>query len=261
MINPVKNLTIPAINYLGRKKCQREFSRTPVIIGACPRSGTTLLISILSAHPALFTIKKESWAFVKWNKSQSNGSLQATYHPARIDRFYRYIYFHRIPDETTRWCEKTPRNVVYFKRILDYFHGNIKLIHIVRDGRDVLTSRHPKSPSEYWVDPQRWVYDVGIGLKFRDLPQVYTLKYEDLIQNYSSTIRKIFEFIGEPYHPNLDNWFQHTELSRPESLFKPVQKIHRNSIGKWKQEKYRSRVREIMEIDDVVELLGRLNYI
>ena len=40
-----------------------RFARAPISIGGAPRSGTTLLLSVLSAHPSLFAINHETFAF------------------------------------------------------------------------------------------------------------------------------------------------------------------------------------------------------
>lgn len=258
MENGLKRLTFPAINALGRKKRAKHFSKPPIVIGACPRSGTTLLLSILSAHPGIFTIKKESWAFVLWDEADDSSKPDQ---PQRIDRLHRSLIARRIPKSCNRWCEKTPRNILYFDKIYNYFNGDVKLIHLVRDGRDVMTSHHPKAPDEFWVDPERWVRDVRKGLHFSNYDPVLTIRYEDLIQNYQSTIRRLLDFIGEPYHPNMDNWYQHARLQKAESWFQPVKKIHKNSMGKWKKPKYQPRVKRVMQNDEVIDLLAQLGYI
>jgi len=87
------------------------------------------------------------------------------------------------------------------------------------------------------------------------------VKYENLIQNYQPTIRKLLDFIGEPYHPDMDDWYAHTKLRKAESLFKPVRKIHKKSVRKWEIPKFKPRVKQVMQDDRVVDLLGELGYI
>jgi hypothetical protein len=85
-----------------------------------------------------------------------------------------------------------------------------KFIHIIRDGRDVVSSlirkRHADGrPWADWETAHRvWLNHVSIGCEFgRGLParQYFELKYEDLIGDDVDYARKLFEFLGIPLHP------------------------------------------------------------
>ncbi|MGM0369641.1 MAG: sulfotransferase family protein [Bacillota bacterium] len=258
-LNFLKKMVNPLINYWGEKKVESEFSDTPIMIGGCGRSGTTLLLSIIGAHPNIFALPQESTTFANWKRV--NEDKEVSLEPERFDRFYRMFLLNRITSQVTRWCEKTPRNVLYFKEILDYFDSQIKLIHIIRDGRDVMLSQHPVEPDRYWVNPKRWVRDVKAGLKFKEHPQVLTIKYEDLILEYESTIEKICEFIDEECTAELYNWFKNTNVKKSKAWSKSESKIHSRSIAKWKRTENETRVEEIMKNEEVVQLLEKLNYI
>jgi len=209
------------------------------------------LLSILSAHPDIYTIKNQTYAFEKWNK---NGL------PKRLDRLYREFIFHKIPKEPNRWCEKTPKNVEYFGNILNYFQS-AKIVHLIRDGRDVVTSSHPKhNPNGYWVSPQRWVKDVKIGLRFENHPNVLTLFYEKLINNYRKEVKKLCKFIGVNFDTNLLHWRNNTAIKNSKHWKKPVQKLHSRSIGRWEKPKHKKRMKEFCSNTEAVKLLEELNY-
>lgn len=248
-LNIIKKATNPLINYLGKKKIDGKFSKDPIIIGGCGRSGTTLLLSIISAHPEIFAFPKEIAVFSEWHHGKP-----------RLDRFYRYILFNKIPNDKKRWCEKTPANVRYFDKILSYFNNNVKLIHIIRDGRDVMLSQHPKNPDKYWVSPKRWVNDVKAGLKFKDHPNVFTMKYENLILNYSEVVKEICDFIGEDFTGELKDWYDNTAVKENRAWDGKVKKLHSNSIAKYKYTSDTDRMKEIMSKKEVVKLLEKLNY-
>src|SRR6056297_4213785 len=157
MDSSLKKLVKPLIITLGKKIESERFTEKPIIIGACPRSGTTLLLSILDAHPNIYSIQNQTYAFTSWKKE----NLPGRFLPVRLDRLYREFLFHRIKGDPVRWCEKTPKNIQFLDKIIEYFSDTVKIIHLVRDGRDVVTSRHPKhTPNEYWVSVERWVKDV-----------------------------------------------------------------------------------------------------
>ncbi|MBU0711739.1 sulfotransferase [bacterium] len=252
MENGIKRLIKPLIIKVGRSIEKKQFSDTPIIIGACPRSGTTLLLSILDAHPNIYGIQNQTYAFAGWNdNSQAN----------RLDRLYREFIFNKIPENKKRWCEKTPKNIKFFDKILALYGENVKLIHVVRDGRDVVTSKHPKhSPDQYWVSVRRWINDVNLGLTFADKPNVYTIKYEDIINNYDVEIQKLLSFLGEDMVPEVRDWFNHTTVKKSIHWANPVQKLHSKAIGKWLKPEHRRRYAEFMENSEAVALMKTLGY-
>jgi hypothetical protein len=159
-----------------------------------------------------------------------------------------------------RWCEKTPKNVRAFERIWNAFSGKVRLIHIVRDGRDVVSSHHPNHAQQYWVTPERWIADVSAGL---DLPfDVYLLKYEDLLQSPEANLRALCDFIGEPYEE---------AMLRPETNSSitsnvawegaKIRALDTKSIGRWQEPEHRERADELMKNARAVALMERLGYV
>jgi len=260
-LNQFKVLTNPIINYFGSRRIKNHFSEIPIIIGGCGRSGTTLLLAILDAHPNIYGIPIEIGMFTEWDEIKKENGIGTKYVPRRMDRLHRYFLINRIPKRNTRWCEKTPTHVISFRKIIDFYERQVKVINMVRDGRDVLVSRHPEDPTKYWVPINRWVRDIRAGMDVMDSPNVLTVRYEDIVSNYPTTIKNICTFINEECTDQLFNWFDHTKVRKNTAWFQPVQKIHTQSVGKWQNEKNKDRVAEIMGRSDVVDLLKRLKYI
>ncbi len=252
----------PPIILLGKIKVKKKFPDTPVLVGGCGRSGTTLLLSIMGAHPKIYAIPEELGVFIEWHDSVCVGLKKRKKKSIpRIDRFYRYMLYHKIPGEVSRWCEKSPRNVRHIGKILDYMDGNVKFIHIIRDARDVLLSRHPNAPDKYWVPIDRWIIDVTRGLAFKDEPRVLTVKYENLILNYQTTIEKICSFINEDCPRQMREWINYTNVKENQAWENGVTRLHSKSIGKWKTTDDKQRVEKIMDNPEVVSLLKKLKYI
>lgn len=259
MLHWYKRIIIPAVNAAGERRMRRRFSVEPVVIGGAGRSGTTLLLAMLDAHPHLYCFREQIGMFREWETVRNNGTVREV--PRRIDRLYRWLLTHRIPREAHRWCEKTPHNVRYFDRIIAYFSGRVRLIHLVRDGRDVVTSRHPYRPDQYWVSISRWIYDVSAGVELIDNPLVLTIRYEDLIGDYKATIGRVCEHIGEPCVPQMRDWYSNTTVRRSRHWFEPVQRHHAKSIGRWREPAHRERVNMLMAEPRAVELLSRFGYL
>jgi len=255
MLKAWKKPFLPLITRLGKSREARLFSEAPILIGGCGRSGTTLLLSMLSAHKDLFAIPKELGLFNGVERGPE-GRLQS----ARIDRLYFSLLRYSIPASAKRWCEKSPSNVTQIQAIDEHFKGRFKLIHIVRDGRDVVLSIHPTDKTKYWVEPSRWVHDVQKGLDFIDHPNVHTIKYEDLLLDYSTVMEGITQFLSLDFSHELQQWHEHATVRRNRAYFSEVGKIQTKSIGKWKQTKDQERVEQLYAEPGALELLQRLGY-
>ncbi|MEQ9052360.1 MAG: sulfotransferase [Marinoscillum sp.] len=249
------NITSPVINRLGRIKELNHFSRAPILIGGCGRSGTSLLLSMLSAHPKIFSFPKELDAFTEWH--EGSGGLV----PTRLDRLYRAILTHRIPTQSHRWCEKRPANVRYISEILRYFGPDARFIHLVRDPRAVCTSIHPERPHEYWIPVDRYIGDVAAGLTFADHPQVFTLKYEHLITDYAAQMSRLCHFIEEPMTEEMHHWYEHARVRNNRAWFGSVKEVYPKALDQWKNQVHQARVEEIMKRPEIIRIMDSLGYV
>lgn len=234
-------------------KFKNAFNKPPIIIGGCARSGTTLMSAILSAHPHIFVIPHETYVFAYYSRYKS-------LIPFDVMKIYYYLLKYKINPSCKRFCEKTAKNVRSFNTTLKYFGENIKLINMVRDGRDVILSTAPVNPSKFLVTPERWVNDVKHGLKYEGNPQVLTIKYEDLILNFKETIKKVCDFIGEDCNEHILNWYKYKTLTEHEALFGKIKPLHSKSIGKWKSKKYKNIISVFMKNQEAISLLKHYGY-
>jgi hypothetical protein len=127
------------------------------------------------------------------------------------------------------------------------------LIHVIRDGRDVVCSLLQMD----WVDPatkkrfdyttdvaaaaRYWVDTVEAGRSTADHPTAsdlyHEVRYEDLITEPEATLRELFEFIGEPFNPCvLEFHHRKRELAGESSAEQVSQPIHRGSVGRWQRD-------------------------
>jgi Sulfotransferase family len=150
------------------------------------------------------------------------------------------------------WGIKAPVLIASLDRIQTVF-PDAKLIHIVRDGRDVYLSYnkiHARSEVSgqpkfgpkgvwtnalYWVDGLRRVEAEQAGVKETeaDLPnRIYELRYEDLLTAPQTTLENLCQFLGVPYTPMMHENFASVE--RNQKLIKNdfLQTIHAKLGGK-----------------------------
>lgn len=234
-----------------------NFDRPPILIGGCGRSGTSVLQSIISAHPNICTIKYETSVFSEKRKFKSNYLNKVN----QIRKILAHILIDRDPKLGVRWVEKTPRNIRYFDKLLAEFNGEVKLVQIVRDGRAVVSSKLP-GKEEYHVPIYRWINDVSYGIEMDKLPGVYTLRYEDLVSNFEDTVDDLFVFLEEDICNEVYNFHEHTSVKKHGAFHgKDVKPIFSSSIENWKKEENQAIVSELLTNEKAIELLKYYNYL
>lgn len=225
----------------------------PIVIGGCARSGTTLLLSVLSCHPEVNALADETRAL--------------SVAPVRMQRLERALRLHPPLPRHRRWAEKTSKNVTGFGLILDVL-PEARLIHIVRDGRDVVTSRHPiQGRRAYYLPAERWIADVSAGLRYMDHPSVLTVRYEDLVLDYERTVATICEHTGLSMHPNFGDYPTTATIVRHQSwATQPgessavARQIGSEVIGRWRLPEHKAQVQTLTRKKAGRELLARLGY-
>lgn len=221
------------------------FPKDPIVIGGCGRSGTTLLLSILGSHSQIFAFDDERYPFYPY--------------PFRLAPLLRELEVQE-PQKWSRWCEKTPKNVRAFGSILNAFNGKAKLIHIVRDGRDVVTSHHPNHAEEYWVSPERWVADVSAGLEYRD--NSFLVKYEDLVSQPEESIKAVCDYLGESFESEMLKPERHSKIkTSPAWESKQLLAVSEKAIGRWKTTGHAKRIEEFFAYPGAKYFMEELGYL
>ena len=204
--------------------------KPPFFIVGCPRSGTSLLRSLLRSHPNL-TAPSESHFIPRCYKAFGDPANASE--ARRISRFiletswvkewgaldvgpddfadcrsYREIVrrvfeaFARLEGKP-RWGDKTPQHVLELPTLLQVF-PEAKIIHIIRDGRDVAHSwlRTRYHPHNYYTAAQLWRRFVEAGMRFGSSasPGVYLeVRYEALLESPRETMQSVCDFLDEPF--------------------------------------------------------------
>ena len=246
----------------------REYvsSDTPVIIGGCARSGTTLIRVMLDSHPNIYCGPESGLLYFKTLTSKRVRRLSQVFEieeedvrllVKKSDSFKRFIeeFFTTLRERVgkTRWSDKTPQNVLNIERIFEIFPKS-RFVHMIRDGRDVacslrtfprykivdgerveLNTRKPLDPCI-----KRWINDVSEGMKWRGDPRYHEVKYESLVEDGKLTVRGILEFIGEPWDENVLQYYKVQSESRENTKIVQnpgaTQPIYSSAYGRWRRE-------------------------
>ena len=145
-----------------------------------------------------------------------------------------------------RWGERTPYYVLHMPLIKKFF-PNAQFIHMIRDGRDVALSVEVRANDfgiyNDYISAEMWVKYVDEGKRLgAQLGQDYIeVRYEDLISEPETVMKKITTFLGEEYDAALVNYKKTSGPADKDPLLtKPVDKANKN---KWAASMSADRVR------------------
>lgn len=217
---------------------------SPVIIGGCGRSGTTLLLAILGAHSQIHALQEETHAFHP--------------KPFRLNRITNLIKNTDMAGKFS-WCEKTPKNIMCYDEILSLFNDNVKIINMIRNGKDVVTSIHPNGKGKYWVNNERWIKD---NCQYTDHPNIMTVKFEDLVGNTKKTLIGICEHINLTFEPEMLNYHIKTNVTKNIAWEKKATPIgcHNSNKSHKRKEADLKRIKSFMSDRKALQVMKRLGY-
>lgn len=207
----------------------------PFFVVSAPRSGSTLLRLMLDAHPRL-AVPPPGWLFDmvfpflysygdlrqranllalaedilqtptvgKWpGKPAAEALADAAETPSFAGVYAALHRAYAQAEGKARWGEKTPRNGFWMDEIRVSF-PDAQFIHIVRDGRDqaidisdsLLWPNSVYSGASLW---QRYVNAIRESASRLPADGYCEIRYEDLCGNTEATVRKLCEFLREPF--------------------------------------------------------------
>lgn len=282
-----------------KNKTSSKGKLRPVLVGGCPRSGTTFLGSLLGKHQRCLTIPEshfkieiikcyekgyklkeiinkvnKNWRFQIWDipeidfyefEKYANNSIESNVIKNLLN-FIIISYNKNLDNENNNfdlWIDHTPSNIKFFKRLNDIYN-NIKLIHIIRDGRAVSASVMPLDwgPNTIINSAHWWVENIsfGLGVKlFLEKDKYLSIKYEDLVRNPEKVLRRICEFLNIEFCHEMikgDGFKKPNYTSQQHKLIGNKPDVSR--INNWKQELTQREI-EIFE-NITADLLSYFNY-
>lgn len=203
--------------------------RIVVCVLGVPRSGTTMLASMLASTPETIALPEMAYLH-DLMEFDSEGTLDAAKFREILLASHRFrnsgickndgeIPELFIPDNLTgsisnilekynlnteqksfnHWVEHTPHNARAADLWLKYY-PQVKFVHIVRDGRGVAAStmNRPWGLKDIVRLSENWNSRINSirNLQARHGNRMTEVRYEDLIQDPESTLRRVCEFTG-----------------------------------------------------------------
>jgi hypothetical protein len=95
-----------------------------------------------------------------------------------------------------RVASRNYENSLAMDRELLRANPEVKVLWMLRDPRDILTSIHANQPDKYYVPPDRLIKSLQLYLQFKDEPQVLAVRYEELVGNPDAMQTRISQAFG-----------------------------------------------------------------
>lgn len=260
-------------------------NNAPIFVVGMPRSGTTLVSSLLSAHSRI-TISPETHFLVlsqgfgdvdlsrrdgferfwkAWSGSERFGHLGIDAHSLRKRiQADGAITAKRIFNECMeayaddvgkpRWGEKTPYHFYYIGTLLEWY-PDCTVILVIRDPRAVVAS-HRKTP---WGSNtpicrivREWMRSIEEYGKWERDPRVHLLRYEELVGDPEGVSQGICRRVHEQYEPRMledrsrcMGRVKGREGWQRDQLIRSQGAITEGSIERWKTELSPAQIRFI----------------
>lgn len=257
--------------------------RRRVFLVGCPRSGTTLLQSLLHAHRQIRSLPEthflplllgseehrrsladrprspaarvrrwrrrllselavveprraaKAWSYLASLQLPASAPAEGRWRLAsQMAAFVRALDAHALAAHKPIWLEKTPDHLFYIEHLRRGV-PDARFIHLQRDGRQVVGSLHraakehpawrPFLSLEKCVD--RWATAARESARWRDDPQHFHVRYEELVGRPRETLARVLAFLGCEQDDTL--WSRYRTMAP--SLILPDEPWKANNLG------------------------------
>ena len=177
------------------------------IIGA-PRSGTTLMLELMSNGFRFTAISKREVSLLE--------------------------YPHGFPEDSTV-CTKNPQDHRLVSTLIDRDEQQW-FISMVRDPRDIVCSRHGFHPEVYWANLRQWRAWLDNTRPYRTHPRMIEIRYEDLVRSPDEVQQEIAARL--PFLPVRNAFSEFHKFAKPSdqslNAMGDVRPVSDASVGRWK---------------------------
>ena len=252
----------------------------PLFIVGFPRSGTTLTEQMLSAHPrihggdelpGLGLIEQHAAAQTIQNLEPYPACLAAVPQNGKQDALFklRDFYLHiaaesrAVDPEKLHFTDKMPLNENHMGLMRLLFPAS-PIIHIVRHPLDIVLSCYTNqlyhgnacalsldTLAFHMVETWRLVdhYIAEMDLRYA------RVRYEDLLNDPEGEMRRLLEFIGEPWDPRCLDFHKSVRVARTASYAQVAQPLYRSSQERWRH--YHKHLEPVIPaLTPLIEKLG-----
>jgi hypothetical protein len=247
----------------------------PFFIVGSGRCGTTLLRAMLDAHPDVHVPPESRLGAVLrdyhlYSRLPWNAFLRILLAPLAYDRAWEiwelalgplFLELFELPPKAQnlatvldtlyraharahkpsaiRWGDKSPASTPHLDELRSVF-PDLQVVHMLRDGRDVVRSYMDVSNAGLPFFADAWLRGVRAARAFgaRHPAQYLEIRYEDLVRETPPTIQRIAAFLGLSFDERMLRYHE-TELRLADVAGHPRlhgvwQPVYQSSVGRWR---------------------------
>ena len=222
-----------------------------IFILGMPRSGTTLVEQIISSHPKVQGLEEIDYLSKSLSECVPHKSLEEFYNKiinnSDIFKCIESKYFEKINNKKNSLyllhTDKMPVNyklIGFIKHAMPY----AKIIHCVRDPKDIFVSIFKnyfgKLQMSYAYNSAKLIHTLNLYVDYMHFWKkiygdwIYDLKYENLVSNTDSEIKKLLTFCDLSFSPECLNFENNQKSVSTASSFQVRQPIYKTSNNAWK---------------------------
>ena len=239
----------------------------PIFLIGFPRSGTTLLDTVLRSHPAIEVVEEKPTvnSLINCINEMGNEGLKslANINEKEIEKIQN-VYFKSLDNQiqnknATIYIDKLPLNIIHVGEIVRIF-PNSKFILSVRHPYDCVLScfmqdfeLNDAMANFLDIKDSAQLYDYVMRLWFKYLSifqiRYHEVKYENLIGNFKKTTELVLSFLDLPWDDAVFNYS--TTAKKREAIATPsynqvTKPLYSHADGRWK--KYEKQISSIYPI-------------
>jgi hypothetical protein len=191
---------------------------THLLILGAPRSGTTLLATMISRHTEIGILNEDrGWTMRRILGKSVIGNKRCV--PNQIEMKKRGRFHWRIFKTIGLAMEYQSSEY----SIEDYLSlPNIRVVGLIRDGNDVISSVMNRSEKSFRAASYRWCRAIEVihELKTRHPDTVLVVSFEDLVLDPKANMERVAAFLGVEYQdrmlegPQYNPWYPEAEMNK-----------------------------------------------
>lgn len=223
-----------------------------------PRSGTTLVMSILASHPRIANLQEETYFFLRWNYTDfqlpevpdSEMKKFVSSAESYIDLFDQIARFAKQRQEKDFFLEKTPEHAIVLDLLLNKYPESC-FVAIVRDPRDGYLSARRNPELDNWSLEnycEDWRQCTENLLDNSDSQRLKLFRYEDLCADPDEVSHQMMLHVGLELHDHQldpDQYGAKTSLSGRKGHERLSRRISEDTVGRWKDQLNQSDLKKI----------------
>lgn len=276
----VFDLAAPLACSTTRRESEPKTLDIAFVVG-CARSGTSILGELIASHPEVRYLFEahDAWSLAGSGPDGSDRLVADDVSPEDQQRIRRWFAQHHRDESLL--VEKNPRSALRIPMIRSIF-PEARLIHIVRDGRDVACSMVPGCGGNRWSHlrppgwrqmmqqyagafrcAHAWLKTMQFLLDdLADTPHLL-VRYEDLVADSPAKASEIFEYLQAPVTAEVDAFCERISdrtdgsyhAQHQSDWFRPDHEVR---VGRWRQNLTDAEAETINDL--LTPMLRRLGY-